>query len=256
MTYKILSIVVPIILVIVISLAQEIILKPIENKMMLSILYVLSGIVAGIGIYFFLKFIMNKVGIGLPHIGNFKGLLTGIAIGLVVSAASGVLYYLVNKPDLQISAFTEQINIRLISNISSAIVEELGFRGGIVHCLQMYYGKIAGMLGGSIPFGIIHLVGRILGQPVGVFHVIGCTLAGLLLSLVYMKFGLLAAVGCHWIWNSLCGSWVKVFSLPKKGGVQIFEGAWTTCIVLIVVSSLLIALIYKKTSDGSGLVSS
>ena len=103
-----------------------------------------------------------------------------------------------------------------------------------------------GLMSGSLPFGLIHLVGRLLGKPVGVLHVIGVTAAGLLLSLAYLRFGLMFAIGVHWIWNSLCGTWVSIFGLPKNGGVQMIEGAWTTVLVLL----LFVAIIYFLPGAG------
>ena len=182
--YKILAIIVPIALVIIISIIQENLFKSISDKRIKAILYIMSGLVGSSLIYRFILYSCIKTGCNTLYFGSYKGLFIGIIVGFCASIFSGLFYYLVNQPKLNIPAFNENIGISLIANISPAIVEEFGFRGGVVHFLQSYYGKMAGLIGGSIPFGIVHLIGRIFGNPVGMSHITGVSIAGLLLSLL------------------------------------------------------------------------
>jgi len=38
-------------------------------------------------------------------------------------------------------------------------------------------------------FGLLHIFGRIFGNPIGVAHVVRTTASGLLLSILYLRFG-------------------------------------------------------------------
>jgi membrane protease YdiL (CAAX protease family) len=90
------------------------------------------------------------------------------------------LYIIVNVKN-------EDLGISEIANMLPAIVKEFGFRDGVVHFLQSYYGKMAGLAGGSILFGIVHIIGRIFGDPVWMSHITGVAIAGLLLSFLVYK---------------------------------------------------------------------
>ena len=238
--YKILAIIVPIVLVIIISIIQENLFKSISDKRIKAILYIMSGLVGSFLIYRFILYSSIKTGCNTLYFGSYKGLLLGIVVGVCISIFSGLFYFLANQPKLNIPAFHKNLEISVIANMSPAIVEEFGFRGGVVHFLQSYYGKMVGLAGGSISFGIVHIIGRMFGNPVGISHITGVTIAGLLLSLLYMKYGLFSAIGCHWIWNSLCNPICRMFGIPDKGGTQVFEGAWTTILVYVCISSFII----------------
>ena len=109
-----------------------------------------------------------------------------------------------------------------------------------MHFASVYWGSMWGVAAGSIPFGLIHIFGMFFGNPVTLQQVVGVSIAGGLLSLLYLRFGLISAIGCHWMWNSLCTQWVKVLGIPKQGGVQYIEGAWTTSIILGILYLLLL----------------
>ena len=113
-------------------------------------------------------------------------------------------------------------------------------RAGVVHILHGLHGPWAGMAGGSLPFGLLHIFGRLFGNPVGVSLVIGTTASGLLLSILYLRFGFWAAFGCHWMWNSLARAWVMYAGITSRDGIQQFEGAPETVIVLVVACVCLI----------------
>ena len=255
MIYKSFLTIVPVLLVIVVSICQELLLSSFHNKLLRAMLYAATGIAGGYVIYIFIGFIIKKSNILKITLGSIKSLLWGIFIGLIASITSGLLYYFtsstyVSETELSILSliFNENTGVRFISNLSPAIVEELGFRGGLVHILNAQFGELAGLLGGSIPFGVLHIIGRIFGQPVGISHIIGVTFAGLLLSLLYLRYGLLSAIGCHWIWNSLVRFWVSILDLPKKGGIQVFEGSWTTSVVLAALCIMIYFIKNKKES--------
>ncbi len=233
---------IPIALMVIWSVFGEISLKAIENLYIKFSLLALGGVAVSYGLTLVIKYFSAKTHISQMNFGNWKALLIGCALGLVVSLLSGYLFHVTQNPDTDFGRLTEGIGPRFIGNISPAVIEEVVFRGGIVHSVTVLWGEGLGLASGSIPFGLIHLIGRLLGKPVGLWHVLGVTAAGLLLSVAYLKFGLLFAIGVHWIWNSLCGTWVTVFGLPKYNGVQMIEGAWTTVLVLLCFTVILFFL--------------
>ncbi len=166
----------------------------------------------------------------------------GLCFGLGASLGSGILFSWAKNQPIVFSRLSEGLFLHAVGNIFPAAVEETAFRGGIVHFTSAYLNPTWGLVAGSVPFGVLHFFGRLFGNPVTLQHALGVSVAGLLLSLLYMKFGLVSAFGCHWVWNSLCGQWVKAMSLPRPGGVQAFEGSRTTAVVLVSLSLLLILM--------------
>jgi membrane protease YdiL (CAAX protease family) len=139
-----------------------------------------------------------------------------------------------SRPHQELGTLVERVQlVRFVANVSPALVEEASMRAGVVQLLDTCYGSWAGLLGGSVPFGLLHIVSRLFGQPVSVAHVLGTTIAGLLLSLLYLRFGVGAAVACHWVWNSLASAWAHYLGFAEHGGVREFEGAWQTSAVLL-----------------------
>ena len=224
--------IVPVVLMVAWSIAGEMIKGQVANALLSSLLIAVGGIFVGLVMLWLMRLLANKKNLSLPLIGNRKNFLLGIGIGIIISLLAASLFYLTQTPDIE--WVKEGITPRFIRNTSPAIVEEISFRGAVVHYSHAFWGKGVALAAGSVPFGLIHLVGRLLGKPVGFWHIVGVSAAGLLLSLCYLKYGLLCAIAVHWIWNSLCGFWVQVFQLPEKGGVQIFEGTWTTTLILCV----------------------
>jgi membrane protease YdiL (CAAX protease family) len=122
---------------------------------------------------------------------------------------------------------------RIAAGIFAAAVEEVGFRAGLVHVLDQLFNPATGLVGGSIVFGLAHLLNRFLGQRYAPMHILAATFAGLLFSAAYLQFGLFYVIGIHWSWNSLCGCWITLFKLDTRTGTQVFEGTLTTTFVVI-----------------------
>jgi membrane protease YdiL (CAAX protease family) len=160
--------------------------------------------------------------------GSIKDFAIGLIVGLLASLMAGHALAFMFDHSIDYSAFQVDLALNLTANIFPATIEEVAFRGGLVHFASAYWGPLVGLGSGSVPFGLLHLFGAVFGHPVTFQHVIGVSMAGLLLSLLYLRFGLLSAISCHWIWNVLCSQWVTVLRIPKRGGVQYIEGAWTT----------------------------
>ncbi len=135
---------------------------------------------------------------------------------------------------MNLGQLSSDLPLHILANVFSSVNEEVVFRGGIVHATTQIWGLAAGLGAGSLPFGILHLVGILFGQSVSVSQMLGISLAGLMLSLVYFRFGLLGAVACHLAWNSFVQGWMAVYGIGGNEAVSAFEGSWVTCVVLIV----------------------
>lgn len=193
-------------------------------------LLAMFGLVTGFVVYKSIQWSLAALNKKPMAMGNAKtfllGIFTGIAISIVCGLGFGWYYgYHIDTSQLN------YIHYSTLSNISPAVVEELVFRAGIVNLVAQVAGTFAGLAAGSVPFGVIHFISIFFGQIVTVSQVVGATVAGLMLSLVYLRWGLLAAIGIHWAWNSLSWMWVKGYGLGNDG-MSAFEGSWVTIIVL------------------------
>jgi membrane protease YdiL (CAAX protease family) len=198
-----------------------------------------SGVIAGLIFFWLIRFLTKKNKVSNPRIGGLHSLALGLGVGFAVSIASGFLYLWFHSNSFNFSEFFPELGLRMLANISPAVIEEVGFRAGLVHMLTEFYGPFYGLLGGSVPFGVLHLVGGFFGNHIGFDQVVGTSAAGLLMSILYLRYGFWAAVSCHWAWNMLCPQWVQALGLPRQGGVQALESAWTTILVLLSVSVLI-----------------
>jgi len=225
---------VPTLGVVFLSIGSQIALKQLKlADTSLAFAAALSGLFSAGILYLFPYFISRWYHFSLPSFGSSKGLILGLAVGLLVSCASGLLYWQVQRPTgVDFTKLKENLPRRALANLATAAMEEMGCRGGTAWMLSATFGKLAACAGGSIPFGVAHFAGKLLGLPVTMAQVAGCILAGLLLTLLYLRFGLLSALTCHWAWNSLCGGWCKTLGLADTAA---FEGAWTTDLTLGIV---------------------
>ncbi|MDP6414935.1 MAG: CPBP family glutamic-type intramembrane protease [Gammaproteobacteria bacterium] len=175
-----------------------------------------------------------------------RGATVGLAVGLIVSITCGLLFCFLHGEPITGSFVAVVQPVRFLQNLGPALIEEASMRAGVVHMLNGLHGPWAGLAGGSLPFGLLHLFGRIFGNPVGIPHVIGTTASGLLLSILYLRFGFWAALSCHWIWNSLAGTWVRYAGVTSRDGMQQFEGAVETVVVLVIASACLLVIGDKR----------
>ena len=108
---------------------------------------------------------------------------------------------------------------------------------------------------GSIPFGLVHLIDKLVGKEVLAVRVIGLILAGLLLSLLYLHYGLWAAIGCHWIWNVFSDNLVKSMAVGLNWICQILRGQFlhslpTSIVLLIMIAALVVIDRLRQKSSG------
>ena len=191
----------------------------------------LLGLILFILLIWLTRKLAHKALIRNPRIGKLNDFAIGAVLGLMISCISAFLYVKTHDLNFEWAKFSEQISYSATVSIASATVEETVFRFCIVHGTAALTNPTFGLIAGSLPFGFGHLLNKFSGQSVTMEQVIGITVAGLMLSLIFLRFGLWAAIGCHYVWNALSGPWVKGMALGDQG-ISSFEGAWTTTLVL------------------------
>ncbi len=174
-------------------------------------------------------------GAAAPAWGGPKALGMGLAVGALVSCAAGFAL-ISSAPAPEWSAFWQNIGPRLLGNLGPATLEESGFRGALTQTVLVLWGKTAALGASSIPFGVAHLLGMFFGKPLMLGHILGTTLAGLFLGVTYLRWGLGAAITCHYVWNLMGPGWAQVAGLAPGPGVLALESAPATLAVLALAS--------------------
>lgn len=210
--------------------------------------------VAGLGIVFsvILAWIIRKLAdhaqIKLyPVSGTSRfGPLYGTLVGLGASILCALAYARLTQNSIHMPPFQAALSTSWILSIFPSLTEEVVFRFGIVNAAAFLGGPWVALLAGSLPFGLMHLIGNVFGGNLELLQTLGVSFGGLLLSLVYLKWGLPAAIMTHAVWNSLSIPWLKGMYLDPRTDMASFEGAWTTCVVLMVLCAALIVSLPKE----------
>lgn len=135
----------------------------------------------------------------------------------------------------------QEIFNKALFQLRPAIIEEVGFRFGLVLLALHFFGKKAALFAGSVPFGILHLLNFMSGQEIQWDYIFGTSIAGLFLSLVFLNFNLGAVIVTHYIWNVFTSLYAKIFSFDP----ELLEANPATLIVLIMLS---LWLFYREKS--------
>jgi membrane protease YdiL (CAAX protease family) len=154
------------------------------------------------------------------------------------------------------------------SCFGAGFTEELWFRGGLMHFLEIRFGRVAAVLVPSVLFGLIHVLNLISGTvPFGLMDVLQLICAG---SLVGMMFSIIAIAAdsvfmsaiVHGIWNLvIIGQIIAVAPSPAgiityviesestllNGGALGIEASVPATIGYVVV--IVIALIIMKSKQ-------
>jgi len=223
------------------TVAMELLASAIENAWIKGVVAAAFGIFGLLVTLLVVRWIAFRLKISAPRMMDWRGIATGLAVGLIISITCGLLFGLLHGEPAAVTFVAALEPASFLRNLGPALIEEASMRAGVVHLLNGLHGPWAGLAGGSLPFGLLHMFGRIFGNPVDVAHVIGTTASGLLLSILYLRFGFWSAFACHWIWNSLAGAWVRYAGITSRDGMQQFEGAPETIIVLVVACAILLA---------------
>ena len=235
----------PVALFIASDILLSLAVKKISSRPLRLCIYAALGFLISLGIYVAIQIISQQMNFPLPKVGNALEALTGLSTGIIVSLSCGISFGLRHKYPLKIHKLFAGIQSRILGSTFAALGEEVVFRAGIVHFTVHFFGPMWGLLAGSIPFGFLHLLGNFFGQKRKASQIFGITLAGLMLTLVYLNFGLIAAFLCHLVWNSTVDGWAQVYGTSSKETTNDIEGSWLTCAVLIKTSLVLLALYFS-----------
>ena len=214
--------------------------KPIQDSLIKASCNAVFGILVFIGLIFLIRRLADFAEIKQPQVGSFRMLIVGLVAGAILSCAAAVSFSQINHKPIEPSGFFEVIRTSSIAHIPYAVTEEAVFRFGIVGGVTNLSGMWPGILAGSVPFGVLHLINLLFGTPVDFQQIIGITVAGIFLSLLYLRFGLWAPIGCHYIWNALLVFWIASMDMDKAAGVVALEGAWSTSLILSIMALLLL----------------
>jgi membrane protease YdiL (CAAX protease family) len=241
--WKFALIIIPLILFLATSLLLPIAIRRLPPGLIGVSVVAFGGILVAFCLSYAIEALCLTAGVPQPNFGMLAGLAKGAAIGLSVSLVAGFSFQLVAAHQSAWSKLIDDLHLPMLLHVFPAANEEVTFRYGIVHAVGAMFGTKYSLLAGSVPFGLLHFLGRLFGNPANLQQVLGASLGGLLLSIIYVRYGgLLACVACHWIWNTMGEQWVKVYALNPKLGASTFEGAWTTAAVLVVACGVLLLL--------------
>lgn len=91
----------------------------------------------------------------------------------------------------------------------ASVTEEIVFRGTLLRFFNLKNKRYTGLLISSLIFGVLHLSNVIVGLEISFIYVLKITIFGLLFGLIYLNFGLVASISCHFANNLFVGSFVK-----------------------------------------------
>jgi membrane protease YdiL (CAAX protease family) len=229
----------PIVLIVLGEVFFKYAFSSIQSHFIKSIVYGSMGIVLFLAICLTSTYAIQVLKLKPIFWGNGSSFVWGIITGVLISLVSGVGFGVLNGYSLQLKSLFLNFDTKLIANLYPALTEEAYFRGGIVNLLTQSFGQTIGLAAGSVPFGVIHIIGIFFGKTITIAQILGISLAGLMLSLMYLRFGLMGAVSCHLMWNAFVPGWAKVYGLENKNTVGLIEGSWLTCSILLIVSIVL-----------------
>ena len=205
---------------------------------------VIAAILAiSLGFSFFkaIEIILKKLAVTTDKL-KISNLRKGFSLGFIVLFFSVSVLYL-SGYTLSLEKFGwEKIFDQILFQLRPAILEEIGFRFGIVSIASHFFGNRVALILGSIPFGVVHLLNFTSGEAIYWEYIIGTTVAGIFLTSVYFSYGLLGAIGAHYSWNVFASISSQASTFKQE---NLEAGLWTYCI-LISCSLLLFRLRVSK----------
>lgn len=186
------------------------------------------GAVFSLILYSIIRFIQDKYQIQqklffTPH--SLWGAIISLSIFLISSL-------FISASDQHGDVTASMIGRQMLFQLRPALIEEIGFRYGIVALAGFFFGGPAGLIAGTIPFGILHLLNFNSGAGIQWDYIIGTSVAGFYLSVVFLKMNLGAAILAHYSWNVLASVFSVLWQIPQER----IEGAWSTLILLMIFS--------------------
>lgn len=199
---------------------------------------VVTGIFFGLTLFKGILIISKQNRILLPSdFLSFDNALKGFAYSGIVFAISLTLLVITQQLRLTPSPLSVTVLIeQMLFQVRPALIEEVGFRFGLVFLGHAFFGRNIALLAGSLPFGVLHLLNFMSGQEVMWEYIIGTAIAGLYLSLIFLSYGFVAAIVAHYSWNVLAATSSHHFSFKQEQ----LEGGVATLITLLVTSLFLL----------------
>lgn len=158
----------------------------------------------------------------------------GLICGMTASAAS--IFLAILSSDWTFGSFSsEHIVDQILFQVRPALIEEIGFRYGIVVFALRFFGRNSALVAGAIPFGVLHLLNFVSGQPIFWEYILGTAIAGLFLTLIFLRHGLAAAILAHYSWNVLVSITSEILNIRQEsieGGVGTFAVLVVLCLWL------------------------
>jgi len=141
------------------------------------------------------KFKWGRKGIGFAALLAFA-LITAI-FGIEVSFRLIAVQHL--EPD-----FYVLLILPLVFQIFVSIGEEISFRGYILPGIADDIGVKSGIVASSLMFSVIHIPSMLISDIStvnGVFMFMTLTLGGVVMAMLYLKYGLASSISFHFVWN-------------------------------------------------------
>jgi membrane protease YdiL (CAAX protease family) len=184
-----------------------------------------TGIIFGILLYVVIRRIQNLYSIEAPSLSYRKSL-----IGLLFAVLAFIPSLLLTGVSVQSSSALLMSDIwnQLLFQVRPVLIEEIGFRLGTVWFAIMFFGRKSALIAGSVPFGVLHLLHFFSGEPLFWEYILGTAVAGLFLTLLFLRHGLAAAILAHYSWNLSASLSSKFFQVPQES----IEGGHGTLVIL------------------------
>lgn len=196
-----------------------------------SVIAVANGIGFGLLLFMLCSKVNNAFSIAPFKVYSSKENLWGVLYATFVFTLS--LIFAAVDTDWHFESFVfNKVFDQILFQIRPAIIEEVGFRYGIAGLIFAFFGLVPALVAGSIPFGILHMLNFLSGDPIYWEYIIGTTVAGLFLTLVFLRHGLVAAILAHYTWNVLASTSAEILRIPQEK----IEAGYPTLIILAVVS--------------------
>lgn len=209
-----------------------------------SIIAAFLGVTFGFLFFKIIQFIFQKLNV--PTISfsrdSLVDLVKGSTWGIIAFFSSVyILYFLGHSTDLSQLKANSVFN-QVSFQFRPAILEEVGFRFGIVSVGLHYFGRNTALILGAVPFGVSHLLNFLTGDPIYWEYILGTSIAGLFLTAAYFAYGVLGAISAHYTWNVLASLSSKASSFKQ----QELEAGFGTYFVLVILTIYLLYKVRKK----------
>jgi membrane protease YdiL (CAAX protease family) len=195
------------------------------------------GTASGFGLLLFLGIRCGIRAYSIHRVGpafSARNFSIGAAIGAAVFAVSAISLMASYTWENAGFSYAELLR-QCLFQTRPAVLEEIGFRMGAVTFAWAFYGAVGALIAGSVPFGALHLLNLFSGGAIDAHYILGTSVAGLFLSLVFLNFGLAASLAAHYVWNVFAA--VSSRHLPYSQ--EELEGGPATLLVLVTASVFL-----------------